>query len=645
MLAPGALTVVLAFHAGGFFPGTTALVAVVLLLGLVVHVTVAGVPFSAVNPFLVVAAGALALLAVWTLLSQAWSDSPVRALLEFDRVLLYLAALVLFGAARRAPDDLRWLVRGLAAAALAVCTVALVTRLAPDVWPIGANLSENRLSYPVTYWNALGLVAALGVVSCVHLAACGREPRVSRVLAAAAMPILAATLFFTLSRGAMAAAILGLAVYAVVGRPAGLLTAAVAIVPTVTVTVVAAYDADLLTGDHPTSAAATAQGHDVALVVGLCVLGAGVLRTLLLPVDARLARLRLPAAWHTRRTRVAGRLGAAAIAVAVVAGLGLPGEVRHQYDRFIEGTEIRTEGDLRQRLTDPGNNGRLPAWQIAVRGFTEDRLHGRGAGTFDLEWDQHRGPLNQFELADAHSLYVEVLHELGLPGLVLVVVAVLALLAAFAARARGPDRAVGAVLLAAGTMWAVHAGVDWDWEMPVVSLWFFAAGGIAAAAAERPSARHSLGRLPRVGLGLVVLLLAVTPAQTGLSEVHVHRAAVAFQRGDCAEAVDESLAAAERLDVRPEPYEVMAFCDVRAGLPQLAVRAAENAVERDPRNWEMRYTLALARGAAGLDPRAEAREAARLNPREPLTQDAVKRFDTRSPQEWRRRALRARLPN
>jgi hypothetical protein len=55
---------------------------------------------------------------------------PARALIEYDRVLLYGLAFVVFGALGHRPQALRWLVRGLAFAIVAVCACALVTRLA-----------------------------------------------------------------------------------------------------------------------------------------------------------------------------------------------------------------------------------------------------------------------------------------------------------------------------------------------------------------------------------------------------------------------------------------------------------------------------------------------------------------------------------
>src|SRR4051794_8851458 len=65
VLLPGALTVFLSFHGGGFFAGTTGLVATALGVALIVRTTSAGRPFDGLGPAATVAVGALALLAVW----------------------------------------------------------------------------------------------------------------------------------------------------------------------------------------------------------------------------------------------------------------------------------------------------------------------------------------------------------------------------------------------------------------------------------------------------------------------------------------------------------------------------------------------------------------------------------------------------
>jgi len=92
---------------------------------------------------------------------------------------------------------------------------------------------------------------------------------------------------------------------------------------------------------------------------------------------------------------------------------------------------------------------------------------------------------------DAHSLYVETLSELGPAGLVLVV-ALVAIPVAAAIRLRGDP--VAAAAGGAFVIFAVHAGLDWDWEMPVVTL---AALGCAAAllagGATTPPQMHGQG--------------------------------------------------------------------------------------------------------------------------------------------------------
>jgi tetratricopeptide (TPR) repeat protein len=126
-----------------------------------------------------------------------------------------------------------------------------------------------------------------------------------------------------------------------------------------------------------------------------------------------------------------------------------------------------------------------------------------------------------------------------------------------------------------------------------------------------------------VAIGLAAVLAAVGPALVLVSERRIDDAVVAFERGDCGAAVDASTAAIEVLSSRPEPYEVLGFCQTRRGFNRLAIRSLEQAVRRDPRNWEFRYGLALVRGAAALDPRPDAREALRLNPRDDRTRNLV----------------------
>src|SRR6202171_5802620 len=231
MLLPGALIVFMGFNAGGYFPAAPAVAALVLAQILLVRIMQAQRPFEGLAPVTLVAIAALGCYTLVTLLSASWSHSTSRALIEFDRAWLYLLILVLFGTVRASTQDLRWLIRGLVIGASVVCLAGLISRVLPDVWRTAPNVSNQRLSYPVTYWNALGLLAALGTVLAFHLTCTLGERCLARILAAAVVPLLAATLFFTFSRGAMAAGVIGLVLYMLVARPSGLLSGVLATAP------------------------------------------------------------------------------------------------------------------------------------------------------------------------------------------------------------------------------------------------------------------------------------------------------------------------------------------------------------------------------------------------------------------------------
>ncbi|HYI80373.1 MAG TPA: O-antigen ligase family protein [Thermoleophilaceae bacterium] len=642
----GGLTVFLGFSGGGFFPAATAFAALVLCGALVLRITLARNPFAGLNAAVGLPLALLVAFAVLTLTSAGWSDSSARALLEFDRVLLYVLTLAFFGMLTPSGRRVAWGIRALAAAATIVCVSGLMTRVAADVWPIAANVHDDRLSFPVTYWNALGLLAALGIVACAQVTTSSREPRLGRVLAAAATPLLAATLLLTFSRASLALAVIGLLIYIVVGRPRALLGGLIATVPPTVVGLVFAYRADLLASERFDSAAAIAQGHDLALVLALCAIAAAAARAALFGLDERFAAR--PGRQLAGKT--IGAIVAAAVAVVLVAAVAVdaPGRVSDQWDRFVAGDVVDDQGDTRARLTDLGNNGRLDHWRIALDGFRDEPVVGNGAGTYQLLWARDR-PYD-FTVNDGHSLYLEVMSEFGLVGIVLLAGVLLSFLVGVALRIRGPERDVHAAVLALIAIWMVHAGIDWDWEMPVVTLWLFALAGLSLAclrgeaSGARLAAASGPSQIVRVVAALGVLVLAVTPAATVISQGHLDTAVAAFKRDDCRTAIDASLNSLDAVSVRAEPFEILAFCDIRQGQTQLALQAMDNAVSRDPNSWETHYGLAIVRAAAGLDPRPQLAIARRLNPLESRPQEAAELLRGNDPQKWKRRALRARLP-
>jgi hypothetical protein len=624
----------MAFRAGGFFPGQVGIAGLTLCLALVLRITVARRPFAGWSAGLAIASGALGLLAVWTLASGAWSDAPVRGLTEFDRVLLYALVLVLTGSAVARVGDLSMLVRWTAAAFAAVALAGLLTRLAPGTFPIGAGYLPERLAFPLTYWNAMGMACALCVLLAFHLSASGREARVVRVLAAAWLPIAAVALYVTFSRGAIWVLPLGLVLYVLCAQPRGLVSAAVAAIPA-GVAVWVAYHAELLARANYDTAAAAPEARRVGLTLAACCVAAAVVRGALLVVDGRLERVRLP-----RHARLAFVTGTLAVLVASALAVGAPTRVRQAVDTFREGSALQVT-DLRNRLTSAVDNGRIEHWKVALDGFREEPLQGTGAGTYRLTWEREREL--EFKVIDGHSLYFETLSELGIVGLVLLLVVLGTVLVGAAWRLRGQERHAHGLVLAGGVMLAVHAGIDWDWEMPALFVWFFGAGGVVLA--SRTARLGELGRAPRIVAALAVLLLAITPALMWWSQGPLDDAGAAWNGRDCPTAIDRALTATERFGTRPEPWVLLAYCDTRLGDYTLAKRAADAARSRDPDNWQMAYAQAIVYGVSGADPRPYAEEALRLNPLEPYTRTLVEALRAAETDAERREvAGQARIP-
>jgi hypothetical protein len=641
-LAPALLTVFLSFNGGGFFAGAPALVAVALGIALILRITLAEDPLAGVGKVLAVAIGALGLYAVWVLASASWSDAPARAMIEFDRVLAYWLALVFFATLPRDDRRLAWAIRALAVAMVAVALTGLLSRLLPEVVSVESVIESDRLSYPLTYWNGLGAFVGIAIVFCLHLSSSLRETRVVRALAAGAIPVLAATLYFTFSRGGMLTAIVGVVAYTLVARPRGLPGALLAALPPAVVAVLFCYRSDALSSEWFVTPAGIDEGGQSALVIAACVAAAILLRVVAARiVDRRMERLVVTPSARRRGIFALALAVPIALLVATVA-LDAPGRVADQYQQFVDGSGVENSDDLRGRLTSIGNNGRLAHWEVSLDAFSANPVRGSGAGTYVFLWA--RDSRENFKVEDAHSLYVEVLGELGLVGLVLILVALGALIGGLAWTARGSRREPLALLFAAGLAWAVHAGIDWDWELPAVGLWLFALGGLALAGPAETSARLARGRLARVALGAGCLALIVTPLLVGLSQRELNDAVAALKAGDCGVASRSALDAARLVPARPQPYQILGYCNSRVGNADLAEQMLRTAIRREPDSWESYYGLALVRAAAGRNPRPAVREALRRSPQEPLVLDAVDRFDTDNPQEWRRRATNARLP-
>jgi O-Antigen ligase len=439
---------VLSFYSGGFFAEPrlwAALITWAALGALVVSGQHAPLPRS--TPGRVAIAG-LAALTVLTGLSIAWAPLGGPAQADLQRLLLHLGAFtlgaaVLTGPAGRATEP----VLGFGIAG--VIAYALSERLLPGIVDLSHSASAHgRLEQPLTYWNATGALAVLGLVLCMRMAADATRPRVLRAAAAAAGPILGLGVYLTFSRGALAALAAG-----VVGLTLLLLGSRreLWIVYAVLAAAALAALASELPGLDPIAhvGAGGATGAGLAMLAILAVLGVAAAVITLAWADETAAE---PGARRPHRLT-------AAVAIVAVIGGGLAlAASNDDYGRVGAGGA--------QRLATVESN-RYEYWRVAASTFADHPVEGHGAGSFRVDWLRERDVRER--VADGHSLYAETAAELGLLGL-----AALGLFlggvawAAVSALRFARMEAIGPVVVAA--VWALHAGIDWLWEMPAVAL-------------------------------------------------------------------------------------------------------------------------------------------------------------------------------
>jgi hypothetical protein len=596
----GLVTVsLLALADGGYWPTTWGWASLILAWLACIAVIVADVRVGLLELAMV---GLLAAFMLWTALSTTWSESVTASVSEVERTAVYVALLAaaLVGVRARA---YKRLVVGIWAAVTLVALYSLATRLVPDRFGVFDGTASYRLSEPIGYWNALGAFAVIGELLAFGLAARARSLAL-RAAAAGSLVVLMTTVYFTFGRGPWLALGLGLAAAVVIdARRLQLVTTGLVLAPFAALAVWLASRSDALTHLRAGISEATADGHELALVLVILVACAA-----LTAVALGLVEGHVDFSHHVRLTYGVTLLAAAVLLLAVVfARWGSPWTLAQRtYDDFTR--PPRAIGtDLNRRLFDLSNSGRLDQWKVAWHDVREHPVVGSGAGTYEQEWDRERPVPGR--VRDAHNLYLETLAELGPVGLTLLVAALLLpLAAAIRARSRGLVPAIAGAYVA----FLVHATVDWDWELPAVTTAALLCGVallLAARLESRPRLLASRGRAVAAGAAAALALWS----SVGLvGNSALASMADALKDDDVSAARARAEKAREWAPWSSEPHYWLGYLDQIRGNRSAALGHYRDAVERDPNVWQLRLTLA---GVARGRERSEALERAHeLNP-------------------------------
>ncbi len=624
-------------------------IAVTLVAGIVIALAIVlgprGGPLYGVWPVVLLLA-----FTIVTALSVAWSVQPQASWQDAGRMLAYCAV---FGAAvvlvRAAPARWPAVLGGLALAAVVVCAYALLSKVFPA--ELARSNTFARLEAPYGYWNALGLTAAMGAICCLWLGARRDGHALLRALAYPAMGLLLLTLLLAYSRGAVAALVIGLAVWFCV-VPLRLRGAAVLILGALGGGAVAAWDfkTHALSAEDVALGERAAAGHQLGvLVVAMLVL----LSIAGIAIGFSTSR-RAPSLIQRRRA------GAALLALIVLAVIAAAGALAHS-QRGLTGTVSHDLDTLTNPDAKPPPNtpGRLTAvasvraryWKEALQIFAAHPALGAGAAGYATAQLRYRTAA--IEVKNAHGFIVQTMADLGAVGLALAL-ALLAVWMAAAGRATHPfnrrwsgwdswrrlrdggrpgwrrlserelrrytpERMGMLSLLCVVVVFGVHSFVDWTWYVPGVAYAaLFCAGWLAgrgplstpAAPAQQRPERASLrtaegrraaiaasGRVP-IALAAAVLVAAVLAAWSQ------------WWPQSSANASQEALALIARD-------------------PAGAMSAAQKGISRDPLSAQALFTLASVQQAGGESAlaRSTLQRAVRLQPSNPRTWFELARHD------------------
>lgn len=555
-------------------------------------------------------------LAAWTLLSIFWTSVPAAAVEYSERVFAYATLFALGLWATRLLG--RRMLLALAPVAIAGAIVGVATTIAIAT---GSNVTwylheDATLRFPIGYRNANAAFFLICLWPLLGLASWNEWRWQLRALMIAMGTVLIELAVLSQSRGSIPALIFALLVYLVFAprrlRAAAILgLAALPAIPALPALL------DVYRYGHA-NAGVVPLLHHAARAIGvtsaLSLVVASVVLRLVYP------RLRLG---PSRVRLVSWASAIAAIVVVLVGGAifvsrhgGPIGFVDQRISQFGKTGYPNLRGQGIRFGANIGSN-RHDFWRVSADQGIAHPLLGGGAGSFQLAYLLHKR--SDENPRDPHSIEALAFSELGVPGLILLVLFVGgSALAAVRSRRRGPmvAAALAAAAAAGGTQWFVHGSYDWFWQYPGITgpgvylLGVAAAPGLASVARGRAKGARALAVSAAVALALVAAPLFLSGRYSQQAEAEA--------ASDPSKALDDLDRAAELNPLSDQPLLAKGAVASSSGQRRVALDAFRQAADREPLDYAPYWFIA--RELLSVDRRdaqAALDRARRLNPRGP----------------------------
>jgi O-Antigen ligase len=562
--------------------------------------------------------------------------------------------------ARVAPARYPALLGAIAIAATVLAGYALLVKVFPASFD--PTDSVARLRAPFGYWNATGLIAAIGLPACVWSGARaddgGAHRRIIRALSIPAISLLVVVLMLSWSRGALVGALLGLACWFALdrGRLRGALVLGLGVAAAAGPTVWALRTPGIAR-DGMSLHARTVAGHQLGIAVLIMLAVVAVVGFLTaraterVVVPARVRRLIAVAL-----LALLALLPFAGLAALATSSRGFTGEISHAWKTLTNPNSVVYE--------TPGRLGQLGSsrpryWREGVLVGEHALLKGVGARGFGTAWTRYSS--DPLHVGDAHSYVIETFADFGLIGLAVSLALLVAwalaarraLLLAPAARTRErlAERGGLAALLGITVTFGISSLVDWTWFIPGVAVpamlcagWLAGRGPLPAPVGRSARPRR-LASSPGVGgalVGIVAVALAAgwfiwQPLRSADADAAAFNAmlsgrgaealadartavasdpfstdalsalsAVYLGLGNLSGARAELVKATSIQPANPATWVALAEFDLHHGRPAAAVRWLRSALRLDPHSGPTQAALAQAQAQAQAQARAQA---------------------------------------
>jgi O-antigen ligase len=566
------------------------------------------------------ASGALAVLLALSAASMLWAESKESAWTSSNQLALYVVIFAIGVLAIRERRSARTIALVLGAPALLTAVVVTVELIAGG----GGLFFQGRLDSPMGYINGTAGLLVMGIWPWIALAETGPS-RLVRAAAMSGASLIASTAVLTQSRSIVPATVVATSL--VLASSPGRARRALHLV---------IVGCAVALGLHWTLAVYRASGPVQALPLHSGVLrpaGLAILGGALLGAAAKLALSalagRIPRELRTvseRRVGVALSIGAlvAVIAIAITGS----STISRQYDNF---TQNKVDQAAPNRVLT-GGSFRYDMWRIAADEFRAHPLGGVGAGNYDV--DYYRLRQNPQSVTVPHSVEMQFAAELGIGGLLALLVFCGAILLGGFARRRtlaSVDPLVRISALGVFAAWLTATSVDWLYNFPGLAGAAMLAAALVVVpvpirerSAEPPAGRSRTTRAVLV-IGIAALGLAAASIGRQYAASRYAASAASAVRTHPTAAI-ATLRTAEQLD----PNALTTLYAIASAYAQLddyrdARAALLDAERREPHNYvppALLGDLATRRGYPRIAEAAYAR-ALRLDPREPVLQAAL----------------------